>query len=116
MPVLGHSTLTTSERHYNQAKGLESARRYHRTLEAIRARVTPPKKSLATRSFRGPRRDMGFRTKTTALLTVEEAVSALAKSVSYKAQATSPRAALYQTAALVRPSPETGIRLGRLWI
>ena len=42
MPVLGHATLTTSERHYNQAQGLEAGRRYHGTPAAIRARVTPP--------------------------------------------------------------------------
>jgi integrase/recombinase XerD len=40
MPVLGHSTLETSERHYNQARGLEAGRRYHQTIEAIRRRST----------------------------------------------------------------------------
>lgn len=29
--ILGHSTLSTSERHYNQARGLEAGRRYHGT-------------------------------------------------------------------------------------
>jgi integrase/recombinase XerD len=30
--VLGHSTLATSERHYNQARGLEASRRYQRIV------------------------------------------------------------------------------------
>jgi integrase/recombinase XerD len=36
--ILGHSTLETSERYYNQARGLEAGRRYHRTIKGIRAR------------------------------------------------------------------------------
>jgi hypothetical protein len=39
--VLGHSTLATSERHYNQARGLEAGRRYHGTIEQLRNRVQP---------------------------------------------------------------------------
>ncbi|MGO8869097.1 MAG: hypothetical protein ACLQME_21620 [Alphaproteobacteria bacterium] len=38
MDILGHSTLTTSERHYNQARGLEAGRRYQGTIKALRAR------------------------------------------------------------------------------
>jgi integrase len=45
MPVLGHSTLTTSERHYNQARGLEAGRRYHGTVQAIRGRFSTPERS-----------------------------------------------------------------------
>jgi hypothetical protein len=37
--VLGHSTLSTSERHYNQARGLEAGRRYHCTIEELRNRA-----------------------------------------------------------------------------
>jgi integrase len=40
--ILGHSTLATSERYYNQAHGLEAGRRYHRTIEAVRSRCNPP--------------------------------------------------------------------------
>ena len=39
--ILGHSTLATSERHYNQARGLEAGRRYHGTVAAIRNRAKP---------------------------------------------------------------------------
>ena len=39
--VLGHSTLATSERHYNQARGIEAGRRYHDTIEQLRNRVPP---------------------------------------------------------------------------
>jgi integrase/recombinase XerD len=35
--ILGHSTLRTSERHYNQARGLEAGRRFHSTITALRA-------------------------------------------------------------------------------
>jgi hypothetical protein len=38
--ILGHSTLATSERHYNQARGLEASRRYHGTLAALRTRAS----------------------------------------------------------------------------
>jgi len=37
--ILGHSTLETSERYYNQAQGLEAGRRYHRTIKGIRGRA-----------------------------------------------------------------------------
>jgi integrase len=37
--ILGHSTLETSERYYNQAQGLEAGRRYHGTIKAIRGRA-----------------------------------------------------------------------------
>jgi integrase/recombinase XerD len=47
--VLGHSTLATSERHYNQARGLEAGRRYHDTIETLRRR----KGSAATPTSRG---------------------------------------------------------------
>jgi integrase/recombinase XerD len=32
LPVLGHASLATSERHYNQAQTLEAGRRYQQTL------------------------------------------------------------------------------------
>jgi integrase/recombinase XerD len=35
--ILGHSSMATSERHYNQARSLEAGRRYHATLGAVRA-------------------------------------------------------------------------------
>jgi integrase len=35
--ILGHSSMTTSERHYNQARSLEAGRRYHATLGMVRA-------------------------------------------------------------------------------
>jgi integrase len=34
--ILGHSTMDTSERYYNQARGLEAGRRYQDTIGAIR--------------------------------------------------------------------------------
>jgi site-specific recombinase XerD len=33
--ILHHSTLATSERHYNQARGLEASRRYHRIVSDL---------------------------------------------------------------------------------
>jgi integrase/recombinase XerD len=36
MPILGHSSLKVSEKHYNQAKSLESSRKYLSILEALR--------------------------------------------------------------------------------
>lgn len=39
--ALGHATLATSERHYNQAHGIEAGRRYHATIEALRSRTKP---------------------------------------------------------------------------
>jgi integrase/recombinase XerD len=46
-PILGHATLATSERHYNQAGSLEASRRYSRTLAALRQPPTklPPRRS-----------------------------------------------------------------------
>ena len=35
-PLLGHKTLVTSERHYNQAGSVEAARGWHRTLARLR--------------------------------------------------------------------------------
>ena len=43
--ILGHSTLETSERYYNQAQGLEAGRRYHGTIKGIRGRANPPSRS-----------------------------------------------------------------------
>jgi integrase len=40
--ILGHATLATSERYYNQARGLEAGRRYHRTIGGLRGRCNPP--------------------------------------------------------------------------
>ena len=34
--ILGHTTLATAERHYNQAGTLEASRRYHATLRTLR--------------------------------------------------------------------------------
>lgn len=34
--ILGHATMDTSERHYNQARGLEAGRRYQGTIAALR--------------------------------------------------------------------------------
>ena len=39
--LLGHARHETSEKHYNQAKGLEAARRYHGLLEEQREREHP---------------------------------------------------------------------------
>ena len=36
MPVLGHSTLETSERHYNQARTVDAGRHYHALLAGAR--------------------------------------------------------------------------------
>jgi integrase/recombinase XerD len=44
MPVLGHSTLATSERHYNQARGLEAGRRFQANIAKLRTRTTLPSK------------------------------------------------------------------------
>jgi integrase/recombinase XerD len=52
--ILGHSTLATSERYYNQARGLEAGRRYHGTLAAIRSR-----KSATTEAGRAGHTDQG---------------------------------------------------------
>ncbi len=40
--ILGHSSLETSERYYNLARGLEAGRRYHGEIKAIRDRAGPP--------------------------------------------------------------------------
>lgn len=39
LPVLGHSTLATSERHYNQAQTLEAGRRYQDVIDELQRRV-----------------------------------------------------------------------------
>jgi integrase/recombinase XerD len=36
--ILGHATIRTAERHYNQARGLEASRRYHDVVEERRGR------------------------------------------------------------------------------
>ena len=41
--VLGHTRHETSEKHYNQAKGVEAARRYHGLLKEQRERERPRK-------------------------------------------------------------------------
>ena len=43
--ILGHSTLDTSERYYNQAQRQEAGRRYHWTIKAIRGRANLSKES-----------------------------------------------------------------------
>jgi integrase len=40
MAILGHATLATSQRHYNQARGLEASRRYQGTIDRLRAGQT----------------------------------------------------------------------------
>jgi integrase/recombinase XerD len=40
-PLLGHASLSTSERHYNQARGHDAARRWQEHIRALRLRVTP---------------------------------------------------------------------------
>jgi integrase/recombinase XerD len=37
LPILGHASLQVSEKHYNQAKTLQSARKYLNVLESLRA-------------------------------------------------------------------------------
>jgi integrase len=34
--ILGHATITTSEKHYNMARGLEAGRRYYQTIRGLR--------------------------------------------------------------------------------
>ena len=34
--VLGHASLATTERHYNQARSLEASRRHHAMLAGLR--------------------------------------------------------------------------------
>ena len=36
LPILGHSSLATSEKYYNQARSLEAGRRYQRTIAELR--------------------------------------------------------------------------------
>lgn len=38
--LLGHSTLRTSERHYNQATQFDAAKKFHKAMEATRAEFT----------------------------------------------------------------------------
>jgi len=40
--VLGHANLATSERHYNQARGLEASRLHNETIARLRARNDAP--------------------------------------------------------------------------
>jgi hypothetical protein len=42
--ILGHSTITTSERHYNQAQGLESGRRFEQTLKHLEKTTPLPRR------------------------------------------------------------------------
>ena len=39
VPILGHSTIATSERHYNQARTLEASRRYQQAIGRTRRTV-----------------------------------------------------------------------------
>lgn len=43
-PILGHSSATTGERHYNQARGLEAGRLYHAALGTKRANAKRSRK------------------------------------------------------------------------
>src|SRR5262249_30526999 len=38
MPILGHSTLATSEKHYNQARSLDASRRHIRIIADLKRR------------------------------------------------------------------------------
>jgi len=57
--ILGHSTMDTSERHYNQARGLEAGRRYQGTIAAIRedGDKRAGTRPASLRDVRQPRRD-----------------------------------------------------------
>jgi integrase/recombinase XerD len=37
--VLGHTSLATTERHYNQARGLEASRRHQAVLAGLHAKL-----------------------------------------------------------------------------
>jgi integrase len=39
MPILGHSTLATSEKHYNQARSLDASRRHIRIIADLKRRL-----------------------------------------------------------------------------
>jgi len=53
--VLGHATLTTSERHYNQARSLEASRLYNETLARLLARIDDPQLRTKPSRRRSPR-------------------------------------------------------------
>jgi len=46
-PVLGHTDERTSERHYNQARGLHASRRYHSTFAKLRKTARSRHRNLA---------------------------------------------------------------------
>jgi integrase/recombinase XerD len=52
LPILGHTTLKTSERYYNQAGSLEAGRRYSRTIAALR-RLSSTSQRVADRRAGG---------------------------------------------------------------
>jgi integrase len=43
--VLGHASLRTSEKHYNQAQGIEAGRSYHQVLAKLRDKCGTSRKS-----------------------------------------------------------------------
>ena len=38
-PLLGHTTLKTSEKHYNHARSLDASRRFQAVMREVRARA-----------------------------------------------------------------------------
>ena len=65
-PILGHTTLATSERHYNLAGSLEAGRRYSQTITALRRKTkTAGTQSGASdplsRQLQGKRKKRGSR-------------------------------------------------------
>lgn len=56
--VLGHSTLATSARHYNQARSLDAGRRFHATLRDVRSSAKRASKlaKAAQRDGKKPRK------------------------------------------------------------
>jgi integrase/recombinase XerD len=47
-PSLGHTSLKTSEDHYNHAQGLLAGRRYQETLKQVRASLRGPRRRVRT--------------------------------------------------------------------
>jgi hypothetical protein len=42
-PLLGHTNLRTTEKHYNQARSLEAARQYQNCLLSVRRELRGPR-------------------------------------------------------------------------
>jgi site-specific recombinase XerD len=58
MNILGHSTLATSEKHYNQARSLEASRRYQKVIAVMWSRRVRPR---CSRARNGARSSTAFR-------------------------------------------------------